>query len=223
MKKILIVEDEPDIQELLCAYLQDAGYETAAAADGVEALSLFQARPFDLVLLDVCLPKIDGFGVCEMIRRQSQVPVVMLTALDEEADQLRGFGLDIDDYVTKPFSMPVLLEKIRVILRRNKGAAERADCLCYRDLVVNPDTREALLNGQLLELTTREFELLRLFLASPGRVFTREMLLSRIWGYDSYVEERVVDSHIKNLRHKLKRDYIETVRGVGYRAAKEAG
>ena len=223
MKKILIVEDEPDIQELLCAYLQDAGYETAAAADGVEALSLFQARPFDLVLLDVCLPKIDGFGVCEMIRRQSQVPVVMLTALDEEADQLRGFGLDIDDYVTKPFSMPVLLEKIRVILRRNKGAAERADCLCYRDLVVNPDTREALLEGRPLELTTREFELLRLFLASPGRVFTREMLLSRIWGYDSYVEERVVDSHIKNLRHKLNRDYIETVRGVGYRAAKEAG
>ena len=223
MKKILIVEDEPDIQELLCAYLRDAGYETAAAADGVEALSLFQARPFDLVLLDVCLPKIDGFGVCEMIRRQSQVPVVMLTALDEEADQLRGFGLDIDDYVTKPFSMPVLLEKIRVILRRNGGTAERADCLCYRDLVVNPDTREALLNGQLLELTTREFELLRLFLASPGRVFTREMLLSRIWGYDSYVDERVVDSHIKNLRHKLKRDYIETVRGVGYRAAKETG
>ena len=223
MKKILIVEDEPDIQELLCAYLQDAGYETAAAADGVEALSLFQARPFDLVLLDVCLPKIDGFGVCEMIRRQSQVPVVMLTALDEEADQLRGFGLNIDDYVTKPFSMPVLLEKIRVILRRNGRMAERADCLCYRDLVVNPDTREALLEGQPLELTTREFELLRLFLASPGRVFTREMLLSRIWGYDSYVEERVVDSHIKNLRHKLKRDYIETVRGVGYRAAKEAG
>ena len=223
MKKILIVEDEPDIQELLCAYLRDAGYETAAAADGVEALSLFQARPFDLVLLDVCLPKIDGFGVCEMIRRQSQVPVVMLTALDEEADQLRGFGLDIDDYVTKPFSMPVLLEKIRVILRRNGRMAERADCLCYRDLVVNPDTREALLEGQPLELTTREFELLRLFLASPGRVFTREMLLSRIWGYDSYVEERVVDSHIKNLRHKLKRDYIETVRGVGYRAAKEAG
>ena len=223
MKKILIVEDEPDIQELLCAYLQDAGYETDAAADGVEALSLFQARPFDLVLLDVCLPKIDGFGVCEMIRRQSQVPVVMLTALDEEADQLRGFGLDIDDYVTKPFSMPVLLEKIRVILRKNGRTAERADCLCYRDLVVNPDTREALLEGQPLELTTREFELLRLFLASPGRVFTREMLLSRIWGYDSYVEERVVDSHIKNLRHKLKRDYIETVRGVGYRAAKEAG
>ena len=223
MKKILIVEDEPDIQELLEAYLREAGYETAVAADGVEALSMFQERSFDLVLLDVLLPKIDGFGVCEMIRRQSRLPVVMLTALDGEADQLRGFGLDIDDYVTKPFSMPVLLEKIRVILRRSGNGSRQEDCLRYRDLVVNPDTREALLDGQPLELTTREFELLRLLLASPGRVFTREMLLSRIWGYDSYVEERVVDSHIKNLRHKLKRNYIETVRGVGYRAAKEAG
>lgn len=128
MKNILIVEDEPDIQELLCAYLKDAGYETAVAGDGVEALALFQARPFDLVLLDVMLPKIDGFGVCEVIRRQSQVPILMLTALDGEEEQLRGFRLNIDDYVTKPFSMPVLLEKIRVILRRSAGAEEERAC-----------------------------------------------------------------------------------------------
>ena len=118
MKRILIVEDEPDIQELLSAYLRDAGYETAAAGDGAAALDAFESAPFDLVLLDVMLPKVDGFEVCRRIRRSSQVPVVMLTALDGEAQQLRGFGLDIDDYVTKPFSMPVLLEKIRVILRR---------------------------------------------------------------------------------------------------------
>ena len=221
MKKILIVEDEPDIQELLCAYLQDAGYETAAAGDGVTALALFQARPFDLVLLDILLPKIDGFGVCELIRRQSQVPILMLTALDGEEQQLRGFGLDIDDYVTKPFSMPVLLEKIRVILRRGGGSPEEAR-LRYRDLVMDLDAREALLAGRPLELTAREFELLRALLSSPGRVFTREMLLAKLWGYDFYGDERVVDSHIKNLRHKLGRDYIETVRGVGYRAAKEA-
>ena len=221
MKKILIVEDEPDIQELLCAYLQDAGYETAAAGDGVTALALFQARPFDLVLLDILLPKIDGFGVCELIRRQSQVPILMLTALDGEEQQLRGFGLDIDDYVTKPFSMPVLLEKIRVILRRGGGSPEEAR-LRYRDLVMDLDAREALLAGRPLELTAREFELLRAFLSSPGRVFTREMLLAKLWGYEFYGDERVVDSHIKNLRHKLGRNYIETVRGVGYRAAKEA-
>ena len=166
------------------------------------------------------LPKIDGFGVCELIRRQSQVPILMLTALDGEEQQLRGFGLDIDDYVTKPFSMPVLLEKIRVILRRSSGN-EGAQRLKYRDLEIDPDTREVTQGGRALELTAREFELLRTFIASPGRVFTREMLLAKLWGYDFYGDERVVDSHIKNLRHKLERDYIETVRGVGYRVAKE--
>ena len=220
MRKILIVEDEPDIQELLCAYLKDAGYETAAAADGVAALSLFQAQAFDLVLLDILLPKIDGFGVCELIRAQSQVPILMLTALDGEEEQLRGFGLNIDDYVTKPFSMPVLLEKIRVILRRSAGT-EPEKALRYRDLLIHPDAREVLLNGRPLDLTAREFDLLHTFLSAPGRVFTRELLLAKIWGYDFYGDERVVDSHIKNLRHKLDRDYIETVRGVGYRAAKE--
>ena len=183
------------------------------------ALTLFQSRSFDLVLLDILLPKIDGFGVCELIRRSSQVPILMLTALDGEEQQLRGFGLDIDDYVTKPFSMPVLLEKIRVILRRNTGAAE--SCLRYRDLTMRLDAREVLLEGRPLELTAREFELLHTFLAAPGRVFTREMLLAKLWGYDFFGDERVVDSHIKNLRHKLGRGYIETVRGVGYRAAKE--
>lgn len=220
MKHILIVEDEPDIQELLCAYLQDAGYGTAAAGDGVAALDLFQSRPFDLVLLDLMLPKIDGFGVCELIRRQSQVPILMLTALDGEEEQLRGFRLNIDDYVTKPFSMPVLLEKIRVILRRSGGTVEDGP-LRYRDLSLDLDAREVRLEGRPLELTAREFELLQTFLSAPGRVFTREMLLSKLWGYDFFGDERVVDSHIKNLRRKLGRNYIETVRGVGYRVAKE--
>ena len=220
MKHILIVEDEPDIQELLCAYLRDAGYGTTAAGDGVAALELFQSRPFDLVLLDLMLPKIDGFGVCELIRRQSQVPILMLTALDGEGEQLRGFRLNIDDYVTKPFSMPVLLEKIRVILRRSGETVEDGP-LRYRDLTLDLDSREALLDGRALDLTARAFELLHTFLAAPGRVFTREMLLSKLWGYDFFGDERVVDSHIKNLRRKLGRDYIETVRGVGYRAAKE--
>ena len=151
MKHILIVEDEPDIQELLRTYLEDAGYQTAMAEDGVVALALFGSQHFDLVLLDLMLPKIDGFGVCELIRQQSQVPILMLTALDGEEQQLRGFGLDIDDYVTKPFSMPVLLEKIRVILRRS-GGREEENRLRYRDLVVNLDTREALLDGRPLEL-----------------------------------------------------------------------
>ena len=223
MKRILIVEDEPDIQELLTAYLRDAGYETEAAGDGAAAVERFRSRPFDLVLLDLMLPKIDGFGVCELMRRQSQVPILMLTALDGEEEQLRGFRLNIDDYVTKPFSMPVLLEKIRVILRRSGGAAEADALLRYRELSVDLDAREVRLEGRPLDLTAREFDLLHTFLAAPGRVFTREMLLAKLWGYDFFGDERVVDSHIKNLRRKLGRDYIETVRGVGYRAAKETG
>ena len=220
MKQILIAEDDPDIQELLCAYLRDAGYAPSAAGDGVEALNLFRTRSFDLVLLDLMLPKIDGFAVCELIRRQSQVPILMVTALDGEEHQLRGFGMDIDDYVTKLFSMSVLLEKIRVILKRSSGPGGEHR-LNYQDLTVDPDSREAVLDGQILDLTAREFELLYTLLSSPGRVFTREMLLARLWGWDYYGDERIVDSHIKNLRRKLQRDYIETVRGIGYRAAKK--
>ena len=220
MKKVMVLEDESSIRSFIVINLRRAGYDVIEAETGEEALDKLKENPDTRVaLLDIMLPKIDGFGVCAQIRRQSQVPILMLTALDGETQQLRGFGLNIDDYVTKPFSMPVLLEKIRVILRRSGEAAESR--LHYRDLVVDLDTREAALDGRPLDLTAREFELLRTFLAAPGRVFTREMLLSRLWGYDFFGDERVVDSHIKNLRHKLGRDYIETVRGVGYRAAKE--
>ena len=198
MRKILIIEDEPDIQELLAAYLRDAGYEIVIAGDGVEALAQFQQGAFDMILLDLMLPKIDGFGVCELIRQ-----------------------MEIDDYVTKPFSMPILLQKIRAILRRTAGGMENNRCLHYRDLTLDLDGMEAVLAGRSLDLTTREFELLQALISSPGRVFTREVLLAKLWGYDFFGDERVVDSHIKNLRHKMGTDYIETVRGVGYRAAKE--
>ena len=221
MRKILIIEDEPDIQELLAAYLRDAGYEIVIAGDGVEALAQFQQGAFDMILLDLMLPKIDGFGVCELIRRESSVPILMLTALDGEQEQLRGFQMEIDDYVTKPFSMPILLQKIRAILRRTAGGMENNRCLHYRDLTLDLDGMEAVLAGRPLDLTTREFELLQALISSPGRVFTREVLLAKLWGYDFFGDERVVDSHIKNLRHKMGTDYIETVRGVGYRAAKE--
>lgn len=221
MRKILIIEDEPDIQELLAAYLRDAGYEIVIAGDGVEALAQFQQGAFDMILLDLMLPKIDGFGVCELIRRESSVPILMLTALDGEQEQLRGFQMEIDDYVTKPFSMPILLQKIRATLRRTAGGMENNRCLHYRDLTLDLDGMEAVLAGRSLDLTTREFELLQALISSPGRVFTREVLLAKLWGYDFFGDERVVDSHIKNLRHKMGTDYIETVRGVGYRAAKE--
>ncbi len=221
MKRILIVEDEPDIQELLCAYLRDAGYETGAASDGIQAMDLFRQGRWDLVLLDLMLPKIDGYGVCELIRRESSLPIIMVTALDGEAQQLRGFDLEIDDYVTKPFSMPILLQKIAAVLRRSAGGEGESHRLVYRDLILDLDAYRVEVDGSPLELTGREFELLRELLSNQDRVLTRAALLGRLWNYDFYGDERVVDTHIKNLRKKLGRDYIETVRGVGYRVEKE--
>lgn len=219
MKRILVIEDEPDIQEMLCAYLRDAGYSVSAASDGIQAMDCFHRESWDLILLDLMLPKIDGYGVCELIRRESDVPVIMVTALDTEENQIRGFDLQIDDYVTKPFSMPILLRKIAAVLRRTGSDAESRQ-LIYRDIVMDLDAYRVAVDGALLDLTTREFELLKELLQNQGRVLTRSVLLGQLWNYDFIGDERIVDSHIKNLRKKLNRDYIETVRGVGYRVEK---
>ncbi len=219
MKRILVIEDEPDIQEMLCAYLRDAGYSVSTASDGIQAMDCFHRESWDLILLDLMLPKIDGYGVCELIRRESDVPVIMVTALDTEENQIRGFDLQIDDYVTKPFSMPILLRKIAAVLRRTGSDAESRQ-LIYRDIVMDLDAYRVTVDGALLDLTTREFELLKELLQNQGRVLTRSVLLGQLWNYDFIGDERIVDSHIKNLRKKLNRDYIETVRGVGYRVEK---
>lgn len=221
MAKILIVEDEADIQELLKNYLEEAGYELAMAGDGVEAVNLAAKNRYDLVLLDVMLPKIDGFGVLEVIRKESQVPVIMLTALDGEESQIRGYDLQVDDYVTKPFSMPVLLRKIGAVLRRTSSShTEKEEYLKYRELKLDLQGYHAWMNERELDLTQKEFELLREFLLNLGRVLTRGQLLDLVWGMDYFGEERIVDTHIKNLRKKLQADYIETIRGVGYRIDK---
>lgn len=219
MYRILIVEDDYDISEMLVSWISEAGYETVAAGDGLAALDAFAQGGFDLVLLDLMLPKLDGFGVCEWIRTRSDVPIVMLTALDGEAEQLRGYDLKIDEYVTKPFSMPVLLRRIAAILRRS-GGQSGASVLKYRDLTLDLDAYRATRNGRDLELTNREFECLRELLQNQGRVLTYQMLINRIWNYDYLGDERVIYSHIKNLRRKLGVDYIQTVRGVGYRVEK---
>ena len=219
MYRILIVEDDFDIAELLENWLMEAGYETVIAGDGLRVLDIFEAGRFDLVLLDLMLPKMDGFGVCEWIRKRSDVPIVMLTALEGEAEQLRGYDLRIDDYVTKPFSMPVLLRKIAAILRRSGGQSD-ANVLRYRDLILDLDAYTATRGGTDLGLTNREFECLRELIRNPGRVMTYQMLINRIWNYDYFGDDRVIYSHIKNLRRKLGVDYIQTVRGVGYRVEK---
>jgi len=220
MKRILVVEDEPEIQEFLSAYLRHEGYGVTAAGDGIEALDRFRSGQYDLVLLDILLPQIDGFSVCELIRRESAVPIIMLTALDGEPEQIKGFDLQIDDYVTKPFSMPILLRKVAAVLRRSGGGLE-PEALAYQNIRLELDQRTCRVDDAPVELTQREFDLLAELLKAPGRVFTREVLLNRIWGYDFLGDERIVDSHIKNLRKKLNCACIETVRGVGYRAAKK--
>ena len=219
MERILVVEDDFDIAEMLQTWLMETGYGVEVAQDGLRALDVFEAGRFDLVLLDLMLPKLDGFGVCEWIRARSDVPVVMLTALDGEEEQLRGYDLRIDDYVTKPFSMPLLLRKIAAILRRC-GDREERRVIAYRDLTLDLDAYRAERDGRDLELTNREFECLRELIQNQGRVMTYQMLVQRIWNYDYLGDERVIYSHIKNLRRKLQADYIHTVRGVGYRVEK---
>ena len=223
MQKILIVEDDLDIQDLLKNFLQEVGYEIAIACDGMEAISLFSSIHFDLILLDVMLPKIDGFAVCELIRRQSQVPIIMLTALNGEEEQIKGLDLQVDDYIIKPFSMPILIRKIAAVLRRSMMILDSEhQTISYKNLILDLDSYSALVNGESHELTQREFEVLRELLLNQGRVFTRQNLLDRLWKYDFLGDERVVDTHIKNLRKKLGIDFIQTIRGVGYKIDKES-
>ena len=222
MQRILVVEDDLDIQELLKNFLQEVGYEIVLASDGVEALSTFSSAQFDLVLLDVMLPKIDGFAVCELIRKQSQVPIIMLTALSGEEEQIRGLDLQVDDYITKPFSMPILIRKIAAVLRRSSGPqADEHKTITYQNLLLDFDNHTATVDGTTHELTQREFEVLKELLTQQGRILTRQNLLDKLWRYDFYGDERVVDTHIKNLRKKLGIDFIQTIRGVGYKIDKE--
>ena len=176
----------------------------------------------DLVLLDVMLPQIDGFAVCEFIRKQSQVPIIMLTALSGEEEQIRGLDLQVDDYITKPFSMPILIRKIAAVLRRSSGPQEdEHKTISYQNLVLDYDNYTATVDGAVYELTQREFEVLKELLTNQGRILTRQNLLDKLWRYDFYGDERVVDTHIKNLRKKLGIDFIQTIRGVGYKIDKK--
>ncbi|MFR8665745.1 MAG: response regulator transcription factor [Ruthenibacterium sp.] len=222
MQKILIVEDDLAIQALLHDFIQEAGYEVVLASDGVEALSLFSEQDFDLILLDIMLPKIDGYGVCEVMRKKSDVPIVMLTALDGEQNQIKGLDLQVDDYITKPFSMPILIRKIAAVLRRTSMQGEPSRTISYKNLMLDLEAYRAYIENDAVDLTPREFEILRELLTHQGKILTRQNFLQMLWKYEFFGDERIIDTHIKNLRKKLDRaDYIETIRGVGYRIDKE--
>lgn len=211
-KKILIIEDEKAIQKILSEPLTFAGYNVTTASDGLEGIRTFRERDFDLVLLDILLPKIDGYTVCEMIRQESQIPIVLLTALDTEDDQIKGFDKLADDYITKPFSIKLVLKRVEALLRR-ASLDIVSDTIRYREITLSETERKVTISGSEVALTHLEFEILLLFLKNRGRVFTRDDLLNLVWGYDFAGDEKGVNFHIMNLRKKLNVDYIETVRG----------
>lgn len=222
MKKILIVEDEEDIQELLKFFLEDIDYQTMIAADGIQAIDIFHQFNPDMILLDIMIPKIDGYAVCELIRKESKVPIMMITALSDEKNQLKGFDLLIDDYITKPFSMPILLRKIQAIFRRIVDDTNlEKKSICYKNIILNLNEYTVSVNNTFIDFTRKEFEILKELLLYPGRVQTREMLIEKVWQYEYYDNDRVVDNHIKNIRKKLGTDYIKTVKGIGYKVEKD--
>ncbi len=222
-RRVLVVDDEPELRKMLRGYLQAEGFDVAEATDGDQALARLSSSPPDLIVLDVGLPGLDGFEVLRLVRSGSDVPVIMLTARAEEIDRVVGLTVGADDYVTKPFSPRELVARINAVLRRSRlDRSGSEELLEYEGLRINLDRREILRDGKLVTLSTLEFDLLAALASVPGRVFTRSQLLERVWGWDYFGEDRVIDVHIGNIRKALGDDasnptIIGTVRGVGYK------
>src|SRR5918994_1444669 len=223
--RILLVDDEQAVQTLLTYPLRKEGYEVVPAVDGQEALDRFSEQRFDLVVLDIMLPRLDGIEVCRRLRTRSQVPIIMLTAKGDEIDKVVGLEMGADDYITKPFSVREFRSRVKAALRRGgmagRGAAEEEPFL-PGELEIDFERRPTKLRGGPVRLTYVEFEILAVLAGSPGRVFSRESLLEHVWGDSTYRDPRTIDVHIRHLREKLERDpkepeYLFTVRGVGYR------
>lgn len=225
-KRILVADDESKIRQLVRMYLEKEGFEVVEAADGGTALDYLSRERFDLVVLDLMMPGTDGWTVCREVRKKdNQVPIIMLTARGDEVDRVLGLEMGADDYVVKPFSPRELVARIKAVLRRanrEESASVDPGVLTYPGLIIDPLSRKVEVSGQVVNLTPKEYDLLYFLARSPGRVFTREQLLEKVWGYDYYGDSRTVDTHITRLREKLSRvggspQYIVTVWGVGYK------
>ena len=220
--RILLVDDEERIRDMIKEYTSLEDYDIDEASNGIEALELFKQHKYSLIILDVMMPKIDGYTVCREIRKRSNVPVIMLTARGEEYDKLFGFELGVDDYIIKPFSPKELLARMKAIIRRSSNSdleVKKENTVALEGLVVDFDSRNTYVNGIIITLTPKEYSLLSFLIKNPNRVFSREQLLNEVWGYEFIGEDRTVDTHIKMLRESIKeyRKYIVTVWGTGYK------
>ena len=221
--KVLIVDDDISICKLLEKVMHSNELDTEVAGSGKEALELLKHHTYDVILMDIMLGDMEGFDVIKELRASGiQTPVMIVSGRNEDYDSLYGLSIGADDYITKPFSMPILLRKIAAVLRRSKrGEDEKPQIITYGNLLLNCDSYAATVDGSDFELTQKEFEILRELLTHQGRILTRQNLLDKLWRFDFYGDERVVDTHIKNLRKKLGIDFIQTIRGVGYKVDKE--
>ncbi|MDZ4654728.1 MAG: response regulator transcription factor [Coriobacteriia bacterium] len=228
MPRALVVDDEAKIRDLVSVYLTAAGFEVEQAADGPSALEVALAETYDVIILDIMLPGIDGAEVCRSIRKRSAVPIIMLTARADELEKIAFLEAGADDYVTKPFSPPELVARVRAVIRRTARGQGAEDVHVLGALWLDTSQREVKVDGRGVVLTAKEFDLLATMLRDPGVVFSRERLLEAVWGFSDFVDLRGVDVHIRHLREKLGDDassprFIETVRGVGYRVRKDGG
>lgn len=220
MYKILVVDDEPKIREVIREYAEFSGFEVTEAEDGMSAVGLCKLNDYDLIVMDIMMPKLDGFSACKEIKKIKDIPIIMLSARGEEYDKLLGFELGIDDYVVKPFSPKELIARINAVLARKRGtSAPQQETLKFGGLEINMAARTVTVDGKKVELTPKEYDLLFYLVKNKNIALSRDKLLSDIWGYDFFGDDRTIDTHIKNLRNNLGpyRDYIVTLRGVGYK------
>ena len=219
-KYILVVEDDYKSQQLLQQFLTSNGYKVDCANDGLEGIQMYKDRNYNLILLDIVMPNLDGFSMCKMIRKESDVPIIFVTALSSESDQIKGFDLLCDDYIVKPFSYNLLIKRIEAVLRRSKE--DKAGVyLTFEKIKLNLKTYSAEIDGKIIDLTLKEFNILKSLIENYPQVVTREKLLDSIWGYDYFGDTRIVDAHIKNIRKKIILLYIKTVKGIGYALQKD--
>ena len=225
MYSLLIVDDEEMIRKLIRKYAEFEGYSVTEAADGMEAVILCREKSFDLIIMDIMMPELDGFSACREIRKNSQIPIIMLSARGEEYDKINGFGLGIDDYVVKPFSPKELMMRVNAVLRRisrteeQKQAENSNEIFVFEDLTVNFTARTVHIDKSRIDMSPKEYDLLFYMIRNKNIALTREKLITNVWGYDFYGDDRTLDTHIKLLRKSLRRyaNLIVTLRGVGYR------